>query len=87
MDKLSDIRFNLTEEMANNIIEVSDLKKQLIHLQDEINQITDENEKILLMNEENNLKSKIEQGKKRFIKAFQNNNKKQIAEYLASKNN
>ena len=80
--KKDDIQFNLTEEMTDYIIEINDLKKKLIELEEKIIIIKNEEEKIIIKNEIEDITKKIEKFKRCFIKSFQKNNKEQIKLYL-----
>ncbi len=73
------IRFNLTQEMSIELLKFNELKKEINILK----QIEDKNESVLLL-----IKSKEEELKKcreNFIRDFRMNNKKEIIEYLQTK--
>lgn len=80
--KKDDIQFNLTEEMTDYIIEINDLKKKLIELEEKIIIIKNEEEKIIIKNEIEDITTQIEKYKRCFIKSFQKCNKEQIKLYL-----
>lgn len=76
--KLEDIRFNLTKSMSKELLKFNRLKKEL-------------NEKINLYNLDKNdellteielLKKQINESRNTFINMFQENNKKEILEYM-----
>ena len=73
------IRFNLTQEMSIELLKFNELKKEINVLK----QIEDKNKSVLLLIEtkENELKKCRED----FIRDFRLNNKKEIIEYLQTK--
>ena len=80
--KKDDIQFNLTEEMTDYIIEINELKKHLIELEEKITIADTEEEikKIKIDLEETT--KRIEKYKRSFIKSFQKSNQEQIKLYL-----
>jgi len=77
-----DIQFNLTDEMTDYIIEINELKKQLIELEDKISIVDNEKDKLKIEKKKKDITKKIEKFKRCFIKSFQKNNKEQIKLYL-----
>lgn len=77
-----DIQFNLTDEMTDYIIEINELKKQLIELEDKISIVDNEKDKLKIEKKKEDITKKIEKFKRCFIKSFQKNNKEQIKLYL-----
>ena len=82
MDDISNIKFNLTPLMAEEIVKINNLKIELQDISKEIECNGDNNE--LSLKKEKILK-KIDIQKKKFIKEFQKNNQEQINEYLRLK--
>lgn len=82
MDEISNIKFNLTPLMADEIVKINDLKIKIFKLDQEISKKPDEK----LTRKKEILVKKMESEKKKFIKEFQNNNKDQIMTYLNLKN-
>ena len=77
--ELSEVKFNLTHDMAKDLICFNELKKELIILKKK--NILNKNDLIKIKNLEDNL-TKI---RIKFIKEFRENNKQEINEYLELK--
>ncbi len=73
------IRFNLTQEMSIELLKFNELKKEINVLK----QIEDKNESVLLLIEEK--EKKLKNCRENFIRDFRLNNKKEIIEYLQTK--
>lgn len=81
MDDISNIRFNLTPEMADKIVEINDLKIRLLELEKQGRNDFE------FQQEKKQLEEEVSIQKKKFIKEFQSNNKEQIEKYLELKKN
>lgn len=84
MDEISNIKFNLTPLMAEEIVKINELKIKLLEIEDKISKACDDIQE--LIDERERLVNEIDIQKKKFIKEFQNSNKKQISKYLDLKN-
>lgn len=73
------IRFNLTQEMSIELLKFNELKKEINVLK----QIEDKNESVLLLIEKK--EKKLKNCRENFIRDFRLNNKKEIIEYLQTK--
>lgn len=73
------IRFNLTKEMSIELLKFNELKKEINVLK----QIKDKNESVLLLIEKK--EKKLKNCRENFIRDFRLNNKKEIIEYLQTK--
>ena len=82
MDDISNIKFNLTPLMAEEIVKINNLKIELQDISKEVECNGNNNE--LSLRKKKILK-KIDIQKKKFIKEFQKNNQEQINEYLRLK--
>lgn len=80
MEKISNIRFNLTPEMADKIVEINNLKMKLLELKKQGRSDNNINKEL------SDLEEEIYIQKTNFIKEFQANNKEQIDKYLELKN-
>lgn len=80
MEKISNIRFNLTPEMADKIVEINNLKMKLLELKKQGRSDNSINKEL------SDLEEEIYIQKTNFIKEFQANNKEQIDKYLELKN-
>lgn len=80
MEKISNIRFNLTPEMADKIVEINNLKMKLLELKKQGRSDNNINQEL------SDLEEEIYIQKTNFIKEFQANNKEQIDKYLELKN-
>lgn len=81
MNRIENIKFNLTKEMAMNIITINGLKNELYDLQVKMKFVNDE-EYYKLRKQYDEIKKEIELYKSQFINQFKLNNKKEILEYL-----
>ena len=77
---ISNIRFNLTPEMADKIVEINNLKMKLLELKKQGRSDNSINKEL------SDLEEEIYIQKTNFIKEFQANNKEQIDKYLELKN-
>ena len=80
-NNINSIKFNLTYEMAQKLIEFNELKKQLINLK---------NKKVLTKEESielNEMTNNLNKLKVSFIKSFRLSNEDEILEYLKIKEN
>lgn len=77
MKKLENIKFNLTSDMANDIMVIYNLKQEL----DDLKQRKDNSNDLIVVEEYNKLQQQLEKTKKQFIKNFKKNNQEQILEY------
>ena len=82
MDDISNIKFNLTPLMAEEIVKINNLKIELQDILKEVECNGDNNELSL---RKKKILEKIDIQKKKFIKEFQKNNQEQINEYLRLK--
>lgn len=82
MDDISNIKFNLTPLMAEEIVKINNLKIELQDISKEVECNGDNNELSL---RKKKILEKIDIQKKKFIKEFQKNNQEQINEYLRLK--
>ena len=73
------IRFNLTQEMSIELLKFNELKKEINVLK----QIEDKNESVLLLIKKK--EKKLKNCRENFIRDFRLNNKKEIIEYLQTK--
>ena len=73
------VKFNLTKQMAKDLIEFNNLKKELIKLKEIDNLTNKKNKEIKKLEEQLNI-IKI-----KFIKEFRENNKEEIIKYLEIK--
>lgn len=77
------IKFTLTREMAEEMININNMKKLLVNKRIEYNDLKEKNgDTKLLESEIKDLESTINISKKKFINLFQKNNKEEIKEYL-----
>lgn len=77
------IKFTLTREMAEEMININNMKKLLVNKRIEYNNLKEKNgDTKLLESEIKDLESTINISKKKFINLFQKNNKEEIKEYL-----
>ena len=80
-NNINSIKFNLTYEMAQKLIEFNELKKKLINLK---------NKKVLTKEESielNEMTNNLNKLKVSFIKSFRLSNEDEILEYLKIKEN
>ena len=77
--KLSEVKFNLTNDMAKHLIYFNELKKELMNIRSKDILNKDDLVKI------NRLENELNQIRIKFIKEFRKNNKKEIDEYLELK--
>ena len=78
---LKSIKFNLTEEMASELIKFNKLKKSLYEAKELYN--LDKNSDLLLKIKQ--IENDMATSKENFIKKFRECNKKEIIEYLKTK--
>lgn len=81
MKELKNIKFNLTSDMANDIVIIYKLKQELDYLK------TKKDNDLMLEKKYNDLENELKKIKKQFIRQFKENNQKQIEEYKNIKNN
>ena len=77
--KLSEVEFNLTHNMAKHLIIFNELKKELINIKSK--SILEKEDLIKI----NKLENKLNKIRIKFIKEFRENNRKEINEYLELK--
>lgn len=77
MKDLKNLKFNLTSDMANDIIIICKLKEELELLKKDM----EGNNDLRLVNKHNKLEKKLNDYKKKFINKFKESNKDQIIEY------
>lgn len=81
--ELNLIKFTLTREMAEEMININNIKKKLIDKKLEYNYLKESSIDTKTIEKEIKiLEDKINDSKKRFIRLFQSNNKEQIKSYL-----
>ena len=74
--KLGLVNFNLTQDMASELIKFNNLKKELLNLKSK--EILSEEEIIKI----NNLENELNKIRINFIREFRKNNKEEIIKYL-----
>ena len=77
--KLSEVKFNLTNDMAKHLIYFNELKKELMNIRSK--EILNKDDLVKI----NRLENELNQIRIKFIKEFRKNNKKEIDEYLELK--
>ena len=79
--KLESISFNMTKDMALELIKYNNFKKELNELKNKYNLTYDEE----ILEQINKIESKLKKSRNAFIKKFQSTNQTEIAEYLKLK--
>ena len=75
------VKFNLTQDMSNELINFNNLKKELF----ELKRVYDIEKKQELLIQIENIKEKLNTSRDKFIESFRLNNKEEIEEYLSIK--
>ena len=77
------IKFTLTDEMAKEMININNIKKELVNKKIEYEYLKDDNKGCEELEKEIKiLENKFSESKKKFIILFQKNNSEEIKEYL-----
>lgn len=84
MNKIENIKFNLTKDMAMDIVKIDNLKRELYSLQGKMNYVNDK-DYYKLEKKYDEIKKEMELYKEDFIYQFKLNNKNEILEYLKLK--
>lgn len=79
--KLESLSFNMTKEMARELIKYNNLKKEFNELKEQYD--LTHNKQILIQLEKT--ENKLKKSRNSFIKKFQSSNQNEIAEYLRLK--
>lgn len=77
------VKFVLTQDMALELINFNNLKKELLELEEMYN-LDKNNDKLLLQIQE--IQEKMNELRDRFVQDFRKNNKEEIDKYLEMKN-